>query len=276
MMKGFVALFLVLCLLSVPVFAQEVEDNSTVTDNIDDDQGTNVEVNEEEVGSLPGDFGYGFQRFFENVDKFFTWDKAEKAKKHAKYGKLRAVEAHIMTKKAQQLAAQGDLAGANETLQTVQGLMEEQGEESEAAQEELEAAIEEGSATEEDVEEVESKLRNSIVVLQGVYEKVPEPAKDGILRALNNSISNQERHEERLQERAGKENRDEAEDSEDEVEAEEGDRGNETREQRARGAEEDDEEIEVEEEELEDEVEEIETEDDRGRGNQTRGADEED
>ncbi|MBD3210709.1 hypothetical protein GF318_04990 [Candidatus Micrarchaeota archaeon] len=199
-MKNLFVVFAVLALLAVPAMA---EDNAT--GNVSEANDSNAtladtNVTEEEV-TLPGEFLYGFQRFFENVDKFFTLDKAEKAKKHARYGKLRAVEAHLMTKKAQKLAAQGDPGAANETLETVQELMEDQAEETEAARENLEEALDEGSADEEDVQEVEGQLRNSIVVLQRVYEKVPEPAKEGIARALNNSISNQERHEERMEEK---------------------------------------------------------------------------
>lgn len=196
------ALFvLVLALLAVPAFAANETVNETSTANV-----TALEENqsfvEENVGALPGDLSYGFQRFFENVDLFFTLDKAEKAKKHAKFGKLRALEAHVMTKKYQELIAEGKEAEANETLAVVEDLTEEQNDEMEAAQEDLEAAVEEGTADEGDVEEVEGQLRNSIMVLQRVYEKVPESAKDGVLRALNNSIENQERHEQKVAEKA--------------------------------------------------------------------------
>lgn len=191
----------VLALLAVPVFAENETSNETDLANV-----TVMEENqsfvEENVGALPGELGYGFQRFFENVDLFFTLDKAEKAKKHAKFGKLRALEAHVMTKKYQELMAEGKEAEANETLAVVEDLTEEQNSEMEAAQEDLEAAVEEGTADEDDVEEVEGQLRNSIMVLQRVYEKVPESAKDGVLRALNNSIMNQERHEQKVAEKA--------------------------------------------------------------------------
>jgi hypothetical protein len=185
-----------LALLAVPVFAlnETNESNATVVDD-------NASFVEEQVGALPGDLGYGFQRFFENVDLFFTLDKAEKAKKHAAFGKLRAVEAHVMTKKYQQLVAEGKEAEANQTLTVVEDLTEEQNSEMEAAQEDLDAALEDGTADEADVAEVQTQLRNSIVVLQRVYEKVPESARDGVLRALNNSIMNQERHEEKVAEK---------------------------------------------------------------------------
>lgn len=222
-MRFVLMVFLILGLLAVPVMAQSNEtvlanessnttvENATVnlTETVAADLNvtetnvttnvTDVNVSEEEVGALPGDFTYGFQRFFENVDKFFTFDKSEKAKKHAKYGKMRAVEAHIMTKKAQKLIAEGKLTEANQTLAQIEQLTTDQEEEMEDAQEVLEAAVEEGTANSTDVQEVETELRNSIIVLQRVYEKVPESAKDGVARALNNSINNQQRHEEKMQ-----------------------------------------------------------------------------
>jgi hypothetical protein len=192
---------LVLALLATPVFSVNGTNEAVANETDVTAVEGNASFVEEEVGALPGDLGYGFQRFFENVDLFFTLDKAEKAKKHAKFGKLRAVEAHAMTKKYQQLLAEGKEAQANETLAVVEGLTEEQNSEMEAAQEDLEGALDEGTADEEDVEEVGLQLRNSIMVLQRVYEKVPESAKDGVLRALNNSIMNQERHEQKVAEK---------------------------------------------------------------------------
>ncbi|MBN1169617.1 hypothetical protein JXA56_01200 [Candidatus Micrarchaeota archaeon] len=198
-MKAFVLLIVALGMLVVPAFAENSEENVNVTnDELD------IIINESEVGTLPGEFTYGFKRFFENVDKFFTFDKAEKARKHAKYGMLRAVEAHVLSGKAQKFAAQGDQAGLNQTLRLIEQATTEQNEENQAAQNAIEEAVDEGSADEEDVQQVQNEVRNSIRVLQRVYEKVPAQAKEGVLNALNNSIMNQERHMERMQEREGK------------------------------------------------------------------------
>ncbi|MEW6723025.1 MAG: DUF5667 domain-containing protein, partial [Candidatus Micrarchaeota archaeon] len=117
----YMVLLLALGLLAVPLFAEEVTTENEVTEGgsfgAETSEGetleiaenasleTSTEINESEVGALPDDTFYGFKRFFENVDKFFTFDKSEKAKKHAKYGKLRAIEAHLMTKKAQAYGA---------------------------------------------------------------------------------------------------------------------------------------------------------------------------
>lgn len=163
-----------------------------------------LDIDESQVGSLPGDFTYGFKRFFENVDKFFTFDKATKAKKQARYGKLRSIEAHLLTKKAQQYMADNNIEGANNTLELANQILADYEQETGEAQELIEEAVDEGSADEADVQEVQTELRNSIVVLQRVYEKVPESAKAGVARALNNSINNQERHEEKMQEKLEK------------------------------------------------------------------------
>jgi hypothetical protein len=183
-----------------------VTENDTEDLNLTADTETFVsavteDVDESEVGALPGDFWYGFQRFFENVDKFLTFDKSEKAKKHANYGKLRSIEAHLMTKKAQQLAAEGKTSDEEATLEEVRQLLADQAYETGEAQGNLETAVDEGTADEEDVDEVETELRNSIRVLQRVYEQAPESAKPGLARALNNSIENQEKHEQKMAEK---------------------------------------------------------------------------
>jgi hypothetical protein len=211
-MNKFAILLLAIGLLSIPAFALEsaeadgngtvaveASENATAASLDDSADGTGIEVNESEVGALPGDWNYGFKRFFENMDKVFTFDKSESAKKHARYGLMRAMEAHILSGKAQRLAAEGDDTGADSTLAEVEKLADEQTDELEDAQTDLESAVADGSANEAEVEQVQNDTRNSIIVLQRVYEKAPEAAKDGLLRALNNSISNYERHVEKME-----------------------------------------------------------------------------
>ncbi|HSB46639.1 MAG TPA: DUF5667 domain-containing protein [Candidatus Bilamarchaeum sp.] len=222
-MKNILIILLGLGLLAVPAFALETEGNNTTVkeggkvnvsayENVTNFtalfQATCTSDEKAQAGDLPGDFMYGFKRFFENVDKFFTMDKSESAKKHARYGKLRAVEAHLMTCKAKAQADSGDESGANQTMDTVSQLVDDHDEEITDAQDDIEAAVEDGSANETDVQEVENETRNSIIVLQRVYEKAPESAKDGLLRALNNSIDNFEKHNEKMEEK-GKEKDDE-------------------------------------------------------------------
>ncbi|NYZ73688.1 hypothetical protein H0O00_00940 [Candidatus Micrarchaeota archaeon] len=208
-MNRFVILLLAIGLMSLPAFAEEsteTGENTTVATLDDSTNESDVEINESEVGSLPGDWDYGFKRFFEGVDNFFTWDKSESAIKHAKYGKLRAIEAHLMTKKAQGYEAMNETEAEARALEIVEQLVAESNEEQAAAESELEDAVDEGSANETEVEQVQNYTRNSIIVLQRVYEKAPESAKDGLARALNNSINNYERHVEKMEEKEQKGN----------------------------------------------------------------------
>jgi hypothetical protein len=220
-MNKIALLLLAIGLLSVPAFAEEAAGadanwtaaagagGNATTATLDDSAGAaGVAVNESEVGALPGDWNYGFKRFFENFDEFFTFDKSESAKKHARYGLMRAMESHVLSGKAHKLAAEGRGAEANATLTEVEKLAKEQTDELDDAEADLESAIEDGSANETEVEQVQNYTRKSIIVLQRVYEKAPEAAKDGLLRALNNSISNYERHIEKVEEKAmGREER---------------------------------------------------------------------
>ena len=268
-------------MLAVPVFAQEANETEDTNTTIGSD---NVTINESEVGALPDSWDYGFKRFFENVDKFFTFDKAEKAKKQARYGKLRAVEAHIMSGKAQKYGAEGNEDARARALQIIEDLTADQNQENQDAEDNIEAAVEEGTADEGDVEEVQSEIRNSITVLQRVYEKAPESAKDGLARALNNSINNYQRHVEKMEQNEIKkqereENRvrdrnetdddDEQLDEEEETEVEENEtetvgpgnsHGKGNGPDKVRGQGNDDDEDEVEEDESEDENEQNETE----------------
>jgi len=198
----YVMLLLALGLLAVPAFAANGNVNVSAYDDVESYSSLGCGPEDTtEAGAVPGDFTYGFKRFFENVDKFFTFDKAEQAKKSAKYGKLRSVEAHVMTCKAKALSDEGDEESSEQAMEQAQELVQEQEQEMEQAQEQLQQALDEGSADEADVEEVQNYTRNSIAVLQRVYEKAPESAKDGLLRALNNSINNYERHMEKVQQK---------------------------------------------------------------------------
>ncbi len=183
-----------LILLFAPVFAVNV-----TSEDETDEKLTDVD---DEVDALPGDFTYGFQRFFENFDLFFTFDKTEKAKKNARYGKLRALEAHKMVEKAEDLEARGKADEAKQALSEAGKLAREHNARIEEAQDNLEQALEEDGPDEQEIEEVESELHKSIAVLQRVYADAPEPAKEGLQRALNNTIRNQERHEEKVSEKS--------------------------------------------------------------------------
>jgi colicin import membrane protein len=207
-----ILLFVVLGLLAAPVFAQQAS-NTTADER--------AAINESEVGDVPGDLFYGPKRFFEAVDVAFTFDKAEKAKKEARYSERRAHEAYVLAGKAAKFNAEGRNEDADAAINEIDKLADEQKKGMEDAQADLDSAVESGDANETDIEEVEETERNSIAVLQRVYEKAPEQAKDALLNALNNSIQNQERHEQKMADK-GREGKDGGDGSE------ESDEGNET------------------------------------------------
>jgi hypothetical protein len=206
-MKMFV--FAALMLLALPVFAENatVQENSTGNDSIQGLENvslgnvSDVQINDSQVGAVPGDFTYGFKRFFERVGEFLTFDQAGKARKHAEFGLLRAYEAHVLSGRVQKLIAQNRSAEANQTLTDIQNLVKEQNDDQTQAENEIEGALSDGTANQTQSDEVKNYTRHSIVVLQRVLAKAPEQARGGLMSALNNSINNYERHEERVRDR---------------------------------------------------------------------------
>ena len=163
-------------------------------------QDANGTINESQVGAVPGDFFYGFKRLGEAMDVMFTFDQATKAEKEARYANLRVHEAYVLSVKAANYKAAGNQGAADQAESEMQGLLNEHASETAKAHADLEQAIASGDANETEIADVENHTRNSITVLQRVYEQAPEQAKDAILNALNNSIQNQERHEEKVAE----------------------------------------------------------------------------
>ncbi len=215
----YVLVLLALGLLALPVLADDANSSGNITNMTNVTVGDNSTVNLSDlnltdtagllatcsgnesasVGALPGDFTYGFKRFFENVDKFFTFSPSDAAVKHAKYGHERAVEAHLEACKAHDEEAAGNLTQSNSTIGVIQQLIADQDKEMNDSEADLDAAISQGSANNTTISEVDNYTRNSIAVLQSVYERAPESAKDGLLNALNNSIENFQRHQEKRQ-----------------------------------------------------------------------------
>jgi hypothetical protein len=197
-------LLFALGVLAMPAFAEKI--NTSVYANVSNFTAlyaTECGGNESAtVGALPGDFTYGFKRFFENVDTFFTFDKGQSALKHANYGKLRAVEAHLMVCKASELKSQGKDKESSDALDEANRLATDQSDEIGKAQKDLDDGIISGTVNETVASQVRNETRNSITVLQRVYENAPESAKDGLMRALNNSINN---YEKQVEKKGGKE-----------------------------------------------------------------------
>ncbi len=252
----YVLILLALGLLALPVFADDANSSTNVTTNVTDNSTLNVTDNSTlnvtangsglnltdtagllatcsgndsaSVGALPGDFTYGFKRFFENVDQFVTFNPSDAAVKHAKYGHERAVEAHLMACRAHDQEQAGNSTQANQTVSEMQQLVADQNKEMNESETDLETAISQGTATNATITQVDNYTRNSIAVLQSVYERAPESAKDGLLNALNNSIENYQKHQEKMKEQEAKHGGNETGSNETENQTQSNETGNET------------------------------------------------
>lgn len=206
----YILVLMALGILALPVFADNsslnVTDNSSLnvtTLNITNATAMLGDCNGNDtasVGALPGDFTYGFKRFFEGVQEFFTFDPNQNAIVHAEHGKLRAEEAHLMTCRALEEQQSGNESQVNETLSSLQQLVSDENTQFQTANADLDNAANTGATNSTVVSQVDNDTRNSIDVLQNVYALAPESAKAGLLNALNNSINNYEKHEQKMQE----------------------------------------------------------------------------
>jgi len=129
-------------------------------------------------GITPDNPLYGFKRFFEGVDLFFTFDDVAKAEKHLHFAELRLSEAREMTER-----------GKPEFVSDLTGEYEDNLDKSQEI-----AAVAKGLGR--NVTRVEELVALAtsihIEVLEGVLEKVPDVAKPAIERALTTSSRGQE------------------------------------------------------------------------------------
>ncbi len=130
-----------------------------------------------EAGTLPDSWFYGFKRFGEGVQEFFTFDPLEKAKLKYDIAEIRLMEAEVMAREGKQGLADGSLKDYENRLA------------------EIEKDKKAVSSSGRDVSSL-SKLADDsaykhILVLQKVHEKVPETAKPEIERIIDDSL---ERH----------------------------------------------------------------------------------
>lgn len=148
------------------------------------DNATGENILETSAGALPDSFFYGFKRFGEGVQLFFTFDNLEKAKLKYSLAQTRLAEAEAM-------------AGLNKTQLAENALKEyETGlNETEADKNSLSAAGRNVSAI---ADLVGNNTYRHILVLQKVYEKVPDSAKAAIKKALENSMEKQQKIAERI------------------------------------------------------------------------------
>jgi len=125
-------------------------------------------------GITPDSWTYGFKRFFEGVDMFFTFDDLAKAEKHVKYAELRLSEAKAMADKGKP--------------EFVDDLVRDYEDNINKSNQIAEKAQQVGGDTTEVIKIVALATSTHLDVLDEVYEKVPEQAKEAILKAKTSSI----------------------------------------------------------------------------------------
>ncbi len=130
-------------------------------------------------GALPDSFFYPFKRLGENLQLFFTFDNLEKAKLKYRLAETRLAEA-------------GAMAALNKTELADNALNDYEADLNETA--DAEQAL---SASGRNVSELEDLVANNtykhILVLQDVYERVPDSAKSAIRNAIENALERQGR-----------------------------------------------------------------------------------
>lgn len=125
------------------------------------------------AGITPDSWMYGFKKFFEGIDLFFTFDDVAKAEKHLKYAELRLSEAKEMAEKGKP--------------EFVDDLIEEYEDNLEKANEISKIAQQVGKNVTKVTELVAIATSIHVDVLENVLEKVPEQAKPSIQRAITSS-----------------------------------------------------------------------------------------
>lgn len=127
-----------------------------------------------DAGITPDSWMYGFKRFFEGVDMFFTFDPSAKAEKHLKHAELRLAEAREMAER-----------GKPEFVDDLVGEYEEN---LKGGNEMSTTARQAGKNVSRVAELIALATSKHLSVLDGVLEKVPERAKEAIAKAKNASL----------------------------------------------------------------------------------------
>ncbi|MBS3748697.1 MAG: hypothetical protein KGY67_03255 [Candidatus Thermoplasmatota archaeon] len=130
-------------------------------------------------GSTPDSWTYGFKRFRENINLFFTFDKKEKAEKQARLAELRLAEVKEMVSK-----------GKTEYITDLISDYEKNIEESTKL---TEIAQQMGENTTKIRELVAIATSQHVSILEEILQRVPEQAKSSIQHAINASEQENER-----------------------------------------------------------------------------------
>jgi hypothetical protein len=130
-------------------------------------------------GTTPDNFMYGFKRFGEGFQKFFTFDPVDRAKLNLKFAKLRLAEAKAMADENKQ--------------QYIYNLINDYNHELDEADQNTPF----GQKISDLIKEANTTLPRSLLVLEQVYAKAPESARHGLEIAINNSIQKMLRWQEK-------------------------------------------------------------------------------
>lgn len=138
----------------------------------------------ENAGALPDSPFYGLKKFVEGIQMFFTFDQVEKTKLKYNLAQLRLVEADAMARLNKMQLAENMMKEYENGLADV-----------EADENSLSAA---GRNTSAIADLVGNNTYKHILVLQKVYEKVPDSAKPAIKNVIENSMERQSKIAEKL------------------------------------------------------------------------------
>jgi len=131
-------------------------------------------------GTTPDNFMYGFKRFGEGLQKFFTFDQKERAKLNLQLAKLRLSEAKLMMERGH--------------LEYITGLIDDYNNELNEADENTPL----GQNISEIIKQANLTLPKSQIVLEMIRARAPQSAWPGLERAINNSIIKNIRIQEKL------------------------------------------------------------------------------
>ena len=146
---------------------------------------TSSELIVEDPGILPDSPFYFFKTTFESVQLFFTFGKDKKALLETKLANKRLKEAEKLAEKGKTDLAVKHLENWQRRMNKVISKLEER--------------KDKGENVTNVVEKLESNQTRQQEVLQTVYEKVPESAKEAVLKAQENSRKGLDKAVEKLQ-----------------------------------------------------------------------------
>lgn len=181
MKKFLFILVIVAIVLSVNVLTAGAQD-SNANENV------NIAVNGNEVkaGLLPDSPFYALKTLWEKIREAFTLRSEAKLQYMEKLGEKRAAEAQKMIEKGKPEQGEKVMNRYSERLQKMEQLIEKKGEK-------LDMKLDSAQ------ERIENRFEHRNQVLQGVLDKAPAQGKPGLQKALDNSKTQLQNLEARIQ-----------------------------------------------------------------------------